>query len=91
MANVILYTATTCVKCPAAKKVLAEVASILNLKEGIDYEIKNINEWDNLFEALQKQVASTPSLLINDELIYNGEIPNKENLIKILKEKFKKV
>jgi len=89
MARIALYTATTCVKCPAAKKILVEVVHELNLKEGADYEIKNIDEGDNLIEALQKQVAATPSLLIDDELIYNGEVPNKDELLEMLKEKFK--
>ncbi|OQX19872.1 MAG: hypothetical protein BWK75_05285 [Candidatus Altiarchaeales archaeon A3] len=90
MSKITLYTATTCVKCPAAKKILVEVVRELNLKEGVDYEIKNIDEGNNLIEALQKQVASTPSLLIDDELIYNGEVSNKLELLEMLKEKFKK-
>jgi len=90
MSKIILYTATTCVKCPAAKKILGEVVRELDLREGYDYEIKNIDEGDNMIEALQKQVAATPSILIDDELFYNGEVPKKEELLKILKEKFKK-
>lgn len=88
MPKIILYTATTCVKCPAAKKALVGVVKDLDLKEGVDYEIKNIDEGDNLIEALQKQVAATPSLLIDDELMYNGEVPKKDELLKILREKF---
>lgn len=90
MPKIILYTATTCAKCPIAKKILEDVANELNLKKNYDYEIKNIDENDNLIEALQKQVAATPSILIDDEIIYNGEIPKKEELLKILREKFKK-
>lgn len=85
MSKIILYTATNCVKCPAAKKVFAEVAKDLNLKECVDYEIKNVDEEDNLIEALQKQVAATPSLVVDDEIVYNGEIPKKDELLKILK------
>ncbi|CEG12137.1 Glutaredoxin 2 [groundwater metagenome] len=90
MSKIILYTATTCVKCPASKKILGEVVRELDLREGYDYEIKNIDEGDNMIEALQKQVAATPSILIDDELFYNGEVPKKEEILKILKEKFKK-
>ncbi len=90
MSKVILYTATTCTHCPAAKKIFKEIVNELNLKEGIDYEIKNIDEGDNVYEALQYQVASTPSFVIDEELFFSGEVPKKEELLKILKENFKK-
>ena len=41
---------------------------------------------DNMLEALQYQVASTPALVINDEVAFIGEIPTKEELINRLKE-----
>jgi len=88
MAKIVLWTAKTCVKCPAAKKIFKEIAQELNLKEGIDYEIKNIDEGDNMIEALTYQVASTPSFVIDNELFFPGEVPDKDELKKIIKEKF---
>jgi len=90
MSRIVLYTATTCTHCPAAKKIFKEIIAELNLKEGIDYEIKNINEGDNMIEALMHQVAATPSFVIDGELIYSGEVTKKDELIKIIKEKLKK-
>lgn len=85
MAEIILWTATNCVKCPKAKEIFKEVVKELNLKEGIDYEIKNVDENDNMIEALMHQIASTPSITIGNEIIYNGEIPNKGHLMEIIK------
>ncbi len=69
--------------------------------EGTEYYIvdseKNIKQTelpaaiggtDNMLEALQYQVASTPALIINGEIAFIGEIPSKEELIKKLKECF---
>ncbi len=39
----ILYTATSCPKCPAFRKILREVAEELNLKEGKDFAEKLID------------------------------------------------
>lgn len=41
---------------------------------------------DNTLEALQYQVATTPALIINDELAFIGEVPAKEEIIKRLSE-----
>jgi len=41
---------------------------------------------DNMLEALQYQVASTPALIINDEVAFIGDVPTKEELISRLKE-----
>jgi hypothetical protein len=39
---------------------------------------------DHTIEALQYQIASTPALVIDDEVAYVGEIPTKEELMKRL-------
>ncbi|MFH1424809.1 MAG: thioredoxin family protein [archaeon] len=87
MAKLVLYTASNCPNCPKAKAVVAEVAKELNWKEGVDYESKNIEDGDNLVEALMHQIASTPSILINNEPVFRGseEIPTKEQLLEKLK------
>lgn len=90
MPRVILYTATTCTQCPAAKKIFKEIVNELNLKEGSDYVIKNVDEGDNMIEALQHQVAATPSFVIDDELYSSGVVPKKSELLEFLKEKFGK-
>lgn len=84
MKKIILFTSKNCPRCPEAYKLLKEVADLLRLKEGKDYEIRNIDEEENLLLALQYQVASTPSFVIGDEAIFIGEVPTKEELIKAI-------
>lgn len=71
-----VYYGKQCPKCPAAKKVCKEVAK----EKGIEYEEVNIEE--HMIEALQKQIASTPSIVLDGEVISRGEIPTKEQLEK---------
>ncbi len=42
---------------------------------------------DFSMEALMYQVASTPSIVIEEEAVFIGEIPSKEELIKAVKER----
>lgn len=84
---VILYTATNCPNCPKAKQVMEEVAKELKWEEGKEYVVKNIDEGDNLTEALTYQVAATPSFVIYKEPTFlgSGQIPSKEQLLKAIK------
>ena len=41
---------------------------------------------DCTIDALQYQIASTPALIVDEELAFIGEIPSKEELLKRLKE-----
>jgi small redox-active disulfide protein 1 len=75
-----LFTSKTCPNCPAAKKVVEKVAKEMKLKV-IEIDIKNEPE-----EALMHQVVSTPSIAINDETVFFGEVPTEEKL----KEEIKK-
>lgn len=71
-----VYYGKQCPRCPAAKKICKEVAKEKNL----EYEEINIEE--HMIEALQKQIASTPSIVLNDQVIFRGVIPTKEQLEK---------
>lgn len=80
MVRIKLFTATKCPKCPEAKKIVEEVANDLS----IEYEIVNIDEGDNLIDALQYQIASTPSIVIDELAEFIGVVPTKEELIQKL-------
>ncbi len=114
--KLILYTGTSCPKCPAARKVVREAAKDLGWVEGKDFveklidgtelegkveldgeaynivrkeeEIKEspsaIVGEDVSIEALMYQIASTPSIVINEESAFVGEIPTKEELLKAI-------
>jgi glutaredoxin len=71
-----VYYGKNCSKCPAAKKVCQQVAK----EKKLQYEEVDIEE--HMIEALQMQIASTPSIVLDDEVLFRGEIPTKEELVK---------
>jgi glutaredoxin len=73
-----VFTGKKCPKCPAAKQVASKVAK----ERKIEYEELDIEE--HMLDALQLQIASTPSIVIDDDVIYRGEIPSKEELEKVV-------
>lgn len=76
--KIVVFTSKSCPKCPAAKAVAEEVAT----ESGCGIEIVDIEK--ELFRALQNQIASVPSVLIesdsNTELFCVGEVPDKAAL-----------
>lgn len=79
MHKIIIFTSKTCPKCPNAKAIAEEVA-----KE-TDSELEIIDIEKDLIMALQHQIATVPSIMVDDEVIVRGEIPKKEQLLKALK------
>lgn len=77
--RLIIYTTKTCIKCPSAKKIAKEVAKELKLK----YEEKDMETC--ALDALQLQIASTPSIVLDDEVLFRGDVPSKEELVKEIK------
>ena len=71
-----VYYGKNCPKCPAAKKVCQQLAK----EKSMQYEEVDIEE--HMIEALQMQIASTPSIVLDDDVLFRGEIPTKEELIK---------
>jgi glutaredoxin len=61
-----VFTAKKCPRCPGAKEVCKEVARSKNL----EYEEIDIEE--NMIDALQKQIASTPSIVLDDDVLFRG-------------------
>ena len=76
-----VYTGVNCPKCPPAKELCKEVAAEMN----IDFVEMNIQE--NMIEALQNQIASTPSIMINDEVIFRSEPPTKDLLLEEIRKR----
>ncbi|MBW3015417.1 thioredoxin family protein [Candidatus Woesearchaeota archaeon] len=75
-----VFTGKNCPKCPAAKELCEEIAK----EKGMEYEVKDIEE--NMFEALQLQIASTPTILLNDNILFRSDPPTKEELIQAIEE-----
>lgn len=73
--KLVVYHGKNCPKCPAARKVAKEAAA----EKGLEYEEKDIEE--NMIEALQLQIASTPSIVLDDEVLFRSSAPKKEELL----------
>jgi len=80
-----LFTSTNCPKCPKAKDLLKGIAGELNMAHGTDYEIINIDEGENLIEALKYQVASVPSFVIDEQAEFISTVPAREELLEKLR------
>lgn len=80
-----LFTSTSCPKCPKAKELLKGIAGELNLAHGRDYDIINIDDGDNLVEALKYQVASVPSFVIDEQAEFISTVPSREELLEKLR------
>jgi glutaredoxin len=79
-----VYYSKNCPKCPKAKKVCEEAAQ----EQKLDYEEKDIEE--HMIESLQLQLASTPSIVLDGEVLFRGEAPSKEELIKEIEKRYTK-
>ncbi|MBW3003179.1 thioredoxin family protein [Candidatus Woesearchaeota archaeon] len=78
--KLVVFTGKTCPKCPAAKELCEEVAK----ERGYEYEEKDIE--DNMFEALQLQIASTPTIVLDEEVLFRSDPPTKEELLDAIEE-----
>ena len=69
-----IFTTTNCPRCPAAKQIAKNVAEKLSL------DVEEINLDEDPIMGLQFQVLSTPSIAIDDETIFFGEVPSEQGL-----------
>lgn len=76
-----IFTLPTCPKCPRAKVIAKEVAEKFNIK----YREIDISTHEGLLEGLMYQIMSTPSIVIEDEVIARGKITSKEELEAVIK------
>jgi thioredoxin 1 len=81
-----VFTLPTCPVCPVAKKVAAEVAQ----KFGVAFREVNMATEEGLKEGLAYQIMSTPSIIIDDEVIVKGRLISKERLEEEVKKRVEK-
>ncbi len=79
-----MFTQPSCPRCPAAKKVIAQIEHKVRVEE---FDVKTP---DGLAEALEYGIMATPSVVILDEeqnvmKEWNGVAPTLEEMNKILK------
>ena len=70
-----VYTLKNCPRCPAAKELCSKIAKERNL----NYE--EIDIQDNIIEAFSRQIVSAPSIEINEDVVFRGQLPTKEELL----------
>lgn len=86
MVELKVFTLPNCPNCPAAKKIVEEVAR----KHGVAYREIDIGTPDGQLEGLMYQVTSTPSIAIDDEVIARGKVISIDELEEALKRKLRK-
>jgi glutaredoxin len=76
-----VYTGPSCPNCPPAKDVCKGVAEELGL------EFSELDIGENMIEALQLQIASTPSIVLGEDVIFRSVVPTKEQLMEEIKKR----
>lgn len=77
--TITVFTMPSCPNCPAAKKLCNEAAKELGIKARV-IDIK-----EDFITGLIYQVMETPSIAINDETLFFGTVPSKQDLLKEIK------
>ncbi len=66
-----------CEKCQAIAENLAEAAELL----GIEYDLQEVTD---LNEMSDRGVTALPALIINDDVVLNGIVPDEMELMTLL-------
>ena len=73
-----VFTLPTCPTCPIAKKLAYQIAE----KFGVTFKEVNMATPEGLREGLRYGIQSTPSIVIDDEVIVRGRLVSREKLEK---------
>ncbi|MEE8358599.1 MAG: thioredoxin family protein [Candidatus Hydrothermarchaeales archaeon] len=73
--NVKIFTTPTCPRCPEAKAIIKEISM------EFDIVVDEIDLSQDPITGLQYQVASAPSVVVNDYVVARGSVPEKDELI----------
>ncbi len=79
MVKVEVFTSPQCPHCPAAKRVVDEVAAELG-----NIEVEHVNVMEDPSRAAAYKIMAVPTIVINGEVAFMGA-PQKEQLIEKLK------
>ncbi len=82
-----IFTATHCPNCPAAKKIVEKVAAEKGKEFGLEVEQLNVDDENAMFTALEHNIISTPSIVIDGEVVFRGEVPTEARLLEELQKR----
>ena len=80
--EVMLFTKKDCPNCPQAKRTVGDVAS--ELGDRVQVREYDLDDEDDLLTALQNQIMSTPSVVIDERLVSVGRAPTREELMEAI-------
>jgi small redox-active disulfide protein 2 len=78
MKHIIKILGTGCPKCKTTTALVEEVVK----ENNIDATIKKV---EDIMEIMKYNVLSTPALVIDEKVTIKGRVPNKEEIITLLK------
>ncbi len=66
-----------CKKCKTLTKLTAEVVLENNIKA-------NIEKIEDMIKIMEYDVMSTPALVVNNKVLIKGQVPSKEEILKLI-------
>ena len=81
-----VFTLPTCSTCPVAKNIASEVAKEFNVRYR-EISLATKEGWD---EGLAYDIMSTPSIVIDEDVIVRGRLVSKERLSEEVKKRIEK-
>ena len=81
-----VFTLPTCPTCPVAKKLASDIAK----KFGIAFKEVDMATEQGLKEGLSYDIQSTPSIVIDDEVIVRGRLVSRKRLEEEVKKRIKR-
>jgi glutaredoxin len=81
-----VFTLPTCPTCPIAKRIASEVAQ----KFGLAFREVNMATDEGLSEGLTHDIKSTPTIVIDEEVLVRGRLISKEKLEEEIKTRIEK-
>ncbi len=78
MSKIVKILGTGCPKCKTTTTLVQEVVS----ENNIDAKIIKI---EDIMEIMEYNVMSTPAVVVDEKVVIKGRVPNKSELLEILK------
>ncbi len=81
-----VFTLPSCSTCPLAKTIASEVAQRLN----ITYKEVDLASEEGMREAKTYDIMSTPSIVVDEEVLFRGQLVSRERLEQEVRKRIEK-